>query len=70
MSLAVTVLIGLVLTVVLVIWPSVRVLNKAGRSGWWVILWFVPIVNVVMYWVFAFVQWPTVDEADPDVNAF
>ena len=34
------------------------VVRKAGYSGWWVLLGFVPIVGLVMLWVFAFSRWP------------
>ena len=39
------------------------VVRKAGYSGWWVLLGFVPIVGLVMLWVFAFARWP-VDNLD------
>ena len=39
------------------------VVRKAGYSGWWVLLGFVPIVGLVMLWVFAFSRWP-VDDLD------
>jgi 1-acyl-sn-glycerol-3-phosphate acyltransferase len=34
------------------------VVRKAGYSGWWALLGFVPIVGLVMLWVFAFSRWP------------
>jgi energy-coupling factor transporter transmembrane protein EcfT len=34
------------------------VVKKAGYSGWWVLLGLVPIVGLVMLWVFAFSRWP------------
>jgi uncharacterized membrane protein YhaH (DUF805 family) len=37
---------------------SAKVLTKAGYSGWWVLMVFVPIVNFVMFLVFAFSDWP------------
>ena len=37
------------------------VIKKAGYSGWWCLLGFIPIVGLVMLWVFAFSRWP-VDE--------
>jgi hypothetical protein len=37
------------------------VVKKAGYSGWWVLLGLIPIVGLVMLWVFAFSRWP-VDE--------
>jgi uncharacterized membrane protein YhaH (DUF805 family) len=39
-------------------WMMVRILNKAGYSGWWSLLMLVPLVNIVMIWVFAFADWP------------
>jgi uncharacterized membrane protein YhaH (DUF805 family) len=39
--------------------PIVKVLNKAGYSGWWSVLALVPLVNVIMFWVFAFADWPS-----------
>ena len=41
------------------VWVHVRILHKAGYSGWWVLLLFLPVVNVIMIWVFAFAEWPS-----------
>ena len=38
--------------------PVAKILGKAGYSRWLVILYFVPLVNLVMLWVFAFGDWP------------
>ncbi len=43
------------------IWLPVRILHRAGYSGWWVLLNFVPVVNIVMVWVFSFQSWPNGD---------
>lgn len=43
--------------------PTVRIVRRSGRSGWWAILAFVPYVNLIALWVFAFVRWPAVDRA-------
>ena len=40
------------------IWCSVRIIRRAGYSGWWVLILLVPVVNIVMVWVFAFSNWP------------
>lgn len=40
------------------IFPFWRILNKAGFSGAWSFLTLVPVVNLVVIWVFAFVTWP------------
>ncbi|MDA8066267.1 MAG: hypothetical protein M0031_12345 [Thermaerobacter sp.] len=53
------VVVMLVLTVLNII-AWVRILNKAGYSGWWVLVGFVPVINLIMFFVFvfAFVDWP------------
>ncbi|QNA90082.1 hypothetical protein G4G28_19150 [Massilia sp. Dwa41.01b] len=38
--------------------PIWRILNKAGYSGAWSFLTWVPLVNLVCLWVFAFSSWP------------
>ena len=38
--------------------PCWRIVQKAGFSGSYSFLLFVPIVNVVAVWAFAFVEWP------------
>jgi len=52
----------IVLVVVLIIWAFVavfgRVLNRAGYSRWWVLTMFVPLLNLIMLWVFAYASWP------------
>ena len=40
------------------LWMSVRVLHKAGYSGWWSLLMLVPFINIAMIWVFASSDWP------------
>jgi len=35
-----------------------RAVGKAGFSPWWVLLGIVPVVNVIMLWVFAYAKWP------------
>ena len=42
----------------IVIVPIVMIIRKAGYSGWWVLIWLVPIANIIMLWVFAFSDWP------------
>ena len=34
------------------------VLRKAGFSPWWSILMTVPLLNLVLVWIFAFIKWP------------
>ncbi len=55
--------------IVLFIVATVRVLQKAGYSGWWVLLGLIPLVNIVMYLVFAFSDWPVLRRARAAGNA-
>jgi len=50
----------LILLFVLAIYivPVWRILTKAGYSGLWSFLSFIPLLNVIMLWVFAFSRWP------------
>jgi len=38
--------------------PAAVVIGKAGYSRAWVILAFIPIINLIALWVFAFAKWP------------
>ncbi len=38
--------------------PAFWVFRKAGWSGWWFLLLPVPLVGLVVLYVFAFRQWP------------
>ena len=49
---------------VAMLYPYVRIIRRAGYSGWWSLIMFVPIVNIVMLWVFAFAKWPAIDRAE------
>ncbi|HEY5065102.1 MAG TPA: hypothetical protein VIJ04_09830 [Xanthobacteraceae bacterium] len=50
----------LIVVVILILYllPIVKILQKAGYSGWWCLIVFVPLVNVVMFYVFAFANCP------------
>jgi hypothetical protein len=37
---------------------TVKIISKAGYSGWFVLLGLIPLVNLVMFFVFAFSEWP------------
>ena len=51
-------LVAVILSVLIFIIPAAKVISKAGYSGWWCLIWFVPLANIVMLWVFAFADWP------------
>lgn len=47
----------MIFNLILVI-PFVRILRRAGRSGWWVMLLLIPAVGwLVLPWVIAFMRW-------------
>lgn len=50
--------IGILLTIL----PIWRILSRTGHSGALALLAFVPVVNWVALYVFAFGRWPAVDD--------
>jgi len=40
--------------------PVANILHRAGRSRSWTILAFIPLLNLIGLWVFAFTRWPKV----------
>jgi uncharacterized membrane protein YhaH (DUF805 family) len=44
------------------LWLGFRILEKAGFNGWWTLVLLVPVVNVVMIWIFAFAHWPALKD--------
>jgi hypothetical protein len=50
--------------VALVVWPLGRILSRAGFSPFWSILAFVPVVNLIALWIFAFADWPGSGQAE------
>jgi uncharacterized membrane protein YhaH (DUF805 family) len=52
-------LVVLILVVLfLPVWFFSLAVKKAGFSPWWALLGIVPLINIIMLWVFAFVEWP------------
>jgi hypothetical protein len=45
--------------------PVLQILRRAGFSGWWSILYFLPVVNWIVLWVFAFARWPSLEPQTP-----
>ena len=42
--------------------PIVRILGRAGVSGWWAVAYFVPFLGWISLWAFAFTPWPRVEQ--------
>ena len=55
-------LIGLVILVA-IIWPVVTILRRMGFSGWWSLLFFVPLGSIVGLWIISRARWPKFDGA-------
>lgn len=56
-------LIVVIVLLIVVLVPVIKILHRTGHSGWWVLLWFVPIVNLIALWIFAYGRWPAVEKA-------
>jgi hypothetical protein len=41
--------------------PFWRILRRAGLSGWAVIAFMIPVINLLALWSLAFLPWPAVD---------
>ncbi len=41
-----------------VLWLCSKIVAKAGLDRRWVLCLLIPVINVIMVWVFAFVHWP------------
>lgn len=44
------------------LWLAFRIVQNAGFDGWWVLVLLIPVVNIVMIWVFAFSRWPALQD--------
>lgn len=49
------------IVVPVILLPLARILKRTGHSGWWALLYFVPLVGWIGLWVFAYARWPAVD---------
>jgi hypothetical protein len=43
-----------------VLWAGTRILQKAGFDSRLVICLLIPVLNILMIWVFAFSKWPNI----------
>ena len=47
------------LIVILMFAPFFKIVSKAGFSPLWAMLAFVPLMNIIALWMFAFMAWPS-----------
>ena len=50
--------VGLLIYALILVIPTVKILQRAGYSPWLSALAIVPVVNIIAFWVFAFSRWP------------
>jgi len=51
------------------LWLGSKILEKAGFDKKWVFSLLIPVVNIIMIWVFAFTNWPGLkDGAEQGIN--
>ncbi len=48
----------IVLLVLVFVIPFWQIIKKSGRAGVWALVAFVPLVNLILLYVFAFSEWP------------
>jgi predicted PurR-regulated permease PerM len=46
---------------IVVFWPIVRILQRAGFSPWWCVFMLIPFANFIAPWVFAYAKWPALE---------
>jgi uncharacterized membrane protein YhaH (DUF805 family) len=56
-------LIAIAISVAIFLPPAARIVRRAGYSGWWALLMTIPGVNIVAFWIFAFIRWPALDRS-------
>ena len=44
------------------LWLGAKILDKAGIHKGWVFCLLIPVVNIIMIWVFAFTHWPNLKD--------
>ena len=50
--------IALLFYVLAILIPLGELLRRTGFSRWWILLSFVPIINIVGLWIVAYAKWP------------
>ena len=56
-------LVILLFFVVIIATPIATILKRVGLSPWWVILFLIPIVNLIALWVLSRARWPNLPAA-------
>ena len=48
--------------VIFCLWLAYRIIEKAGFDGRWALVLLIPVVNILMIWVFALCKWPLLQD--------
>lgn len=48
--------------ILFILWLGSKILEKAGFDKKWVFCLLVPVVNIILIWVFAFSNWPNLKD--------
>ncbi len=55
--------------IIFTLWLGSKILEKAGLEKKWVFCLLIPVINILMIWVFAFSNWPGLkDGVEQDIN--
>ena len=54
----IAILIGVIFWFVIIGVPVMQILKRTGFSRAWVLVIFVPVVNLIFLWIYAFKRWP------------
>jgi hypothetical protein len=52
------VLVVVLIAVIVHLIPVVRIVQRTGHSGWWVLLGLIPFGGLIGTWILAFGRWP------------
>ena len=55
---------GMLIIAALLVWPFWRICEKAGYPGLMALLVFIPVVNLIFLYWFAFSDWPSLKRQD------
>lgn len=45
-------------------WPAMKIARRAGKNPWLGLLMGIPLVNIVVIWIFAVSRWNVTDNGD------
>lgn len=52
--------------ILLLVVPLWKIITKAGRKGVWSFVIFLPVLNIIFLWLFAFSKWPAQNISSSD----